>query len=102
MVRVAVDGTLWHLALCFSNNRNMEDCTVELLTSGVVTVHMRGRDKRLESEISAALSHTQKKKSDVGLGPSLRITMGISTMDETLFTVTFTPILPRITVTLFK
>lgn len=58
----------------------MEDCTVELLTSGVVTVHVRGRDKRLESEISAALSHTQKKKSDVGLGPSLRITMGISTM----------------------
>lgn len=56
----------------------MEDCTVELLTSGVVTVHMRGRDKRLESEISAALSHTKKKQ--CRSGPSLRITMGIRTM----------------------
>lgn len=79
----------------------MEDCTVELLTSGVVTVHMRGRDKRLESEISTALSHTQKK-SNVGLARLSGSRWGSGRWDETLFTVTFTPILPRITVTLFK
>lgn len=101
MVRVAVDGTLWHLALSFSNNRNMEDCTVELLTSGVVTVHTRGRDKRLESEISAALSHTHKKAMSVWARLS-ESRWGSGRWDETLFTVTFTPILPRITVTLFK
>lgn len=82
----------------------MEDCTVELLTSGVVTVHMRGRDKRLESEISLShfLTFPTHKKSNVGLARLSGSRWGSGRWDETLFTVTFTPILPRITVTLFK
>lgn len=45
-------------------------------------MHMRGRDKRLESEISLShfLTFPTHKKKQRRSGPSLRITMGIRTM----------------------